>query len=176
MHRPATAFAACLVFATGVALAQSAPGGAAPAGKPSARMRTPEAFARVEDMVPADPLRLWRERLLQLRPTLTLDAPQAEAYDAFVRELGDMVKLNERRMLRMLAGSGLAVSGIPDVGRDLRYEREEASDEAAAAADVSSRWTELEQRLAPELREAISTAWALSRAQAARGPTPRIRP
>jgi hypothetical protein len=87
-----------------------------------------------------------------------------------------MVRLNERRMLRMLAGSGLAVSGIPDVGRDLRYEREEASDEAAAAADVLSRWTELEQRLAPEQREAISTAWALSRAQAARGPTPRIKP
>ena len=127
-------------------------------------------------MVPADPLRLWRDRLLQMRPTLTLDAPQADAYDAFVRELGDMVRLNERRMLRILAGSGLAVSGIPDVSRDLRHEREEASDEAGAAADVLSRWTELEQRLAPEQREVISTAWAQSRAQAARGPTPRIKP
>lgn len=176
MHRPATVFVACLVFATGVALAQSAPGGAAPAGKGSARARAPEASARVEDMVPPDPLRLWRERLLQMQPTLILDAPQAEAYDALVRELGDMVRLNERRTLRMLAGSGLAVSGIPDVGRDLRYEREETADEAAAAADVLKRWTELEQRIAPEQREKISTAWALSRAQAARGPTPRTRP
>jgi hypothetical protein len=143
--------------------------------KPPSAPREPAGAGRLEEMLPADPLRLWREQLLQLRTTLGLDAAQAVAYDDLVRDLSDVVRFNERRALRLLTGKGLPVSAAPDVGRDLRIEQSAAADEAAAKADLSARWVELDQRLSREQRDALAEAWGRSRAQAVRGPAAQVR-
>ncbi len=114
-------------------------------GEKGERRQPPPQAADNRPVQAPERLRVWHERLVQLRPTLELQAPQAEAWDALRRDLRDLAELNERRRDRKPP-----VSALVDVDRDLRLEQEALSEHAAAYADVRR----FHQRLKELLTEA----------------------
>lgn len=162
--KPHLTLLACALGLAGNALAQSAP--------IAQRVHPPAAAAspRLEALIPPDPMGLWHRRLLVLRPSLALDDPAGAAYDAFVRALGDVAGLNEKRFWRLVGGAGGVVSGQADVQRDLGRMADESRDHAEATAELAQRWRELLPLLGEAQRAQLDATYGLSLREAlARG-------
>lgn len=160
------ALLACIFLAT-AAQAQFQPGGGMGGGRGGGdkgggdrghERRQPPAQAGDNRPAPApERLRVWQERLLQLRPTLELQPAQVEAWDALMRDLRDLAELNERRRDRKPP-----VSAVVDVDRDLRLEQEALAEHAAAYADVRRFHQRLKEVLAQAQYQAVLESYKAS--------------
>jgi hypothetical protein len=142
------------------AVAQGMPGGMG-GGMPSGGMRPPPAakLPTVEDFIAPDPLLAWHARLQSLGEQLSLNASQRVAFDEFLRELDQMVKLNERQVWRVIGRSKAIASAVPDALRDLTAAKEDARDYAMAWDDVSNRYARLISLLGSDQQLLIQQAY-----------------
>jgi len=164
---PRVVVLASLALSVGGAGAQGRPQGmpgqmpGGPPDKTSVRAETPP---DLESLIPPDPWRLWHGRLLEARAGLALDADQQRHYDAFLRELDDVQRLNSQRVLRAVHRVPPSASARTDIERDIRAEAADAADWAAALNDLATRWRALQAVLPPPQRARVDNAYLLSRA------------
>ena len=161
---------------SGISQAQPSGGGRPPAGSGSPKTGMPGSVQKpvsLEDMLAPDPFHLWHVDLLKTRASLGLDASQTEAFDAWMRELQDLVTLNERRLWHAVGRSRPVVAARTDFARDLTGELDEANDRASAFKDALRRWTELATLLSPEQHELLNQSYARSRMLASQHPISR---
>lgn len=121
------------------------------------RRQAPPQASDNRPMQAPERLRVWHERLTQLRPTLQLQPAQVEAWDALMRDLRDLAELNERRRDRKPP-----VSAVVDVDRDLRLEQEALAEHAAAYADVRRFHQRLKELLPEPQYQAVLEAYKTS--------------
>jgi hypothetical protein len=122
----------------------------------------PERPVELEDMIPADPLKLWHAQLVKEKPVLALTADQQPAFDGFARELDDVQRMNAQRVRRAVRRQAPVTTAMVDVERDLRTEAADATDWAAALSDLSLRWRALQKALSPEQRARIDRIYQQS--------------
>jgi len=144
--------------------------GQMPGGPPDKAAVRPETPPDLESLIPPDPWRLWRARLLEDRAGLALNADQQPLYDAFVRELDDVQRINSRRVLRAVRHVPPMASARTDIERDIRAEAADATDWAAALTDLASRWRALQGVLSPSQRGRVDGAYLLSQTAARESP------
>lgn len=133
----------------------------------------PERPVGLDDLIPADPLKLWHDQLLKEKPVLALSADQQLAFDAFARELDDVQRMNAQRVRRAVRRQPSVTTAMVDVERDLRTEAADATDWAAALNDLSSRWRALQSALSPEQRSRIDRIYQQSQLGGHDVPAPR---
>lgn len=136
------------------------PGGAPPRGMPQL---PPMKMPSLEELIPPDPLQRWHEQLTATRGAMALEPEQAQAFDAWMRELKDLVSLNERRMWVVIGRSRPLVSARADVTQELNAELESATDRLRALEDMMARWQALQSVLNPTQRDQLTDAYARSR-------------
>jgi hypothetical protein len=160
-----------LMLVAGTAQAQLPPGGGRPspggappgAMPPGLSMKMPT----LEDLVPPDPLRLWHAELLGMRAALALDGVQDAAFEAWLRELRDLVTLNERRLWIVMGRSKPVVSARADVTREWAGELDQASERVQALQDLIERWKSMQALLSETQRDRIAQSYERSRVLAA---------
>jgi hypothetical protein len=109
----------------------------------------------LEDLIPPNHWALWHLRLQDARAKLPMTPAEVTAYDALVKELGDIVKLNERQLWRSLGRSRATVSSVTDVPRDVRNACEEAKDFAAGWEDFFKTHATFHAAVGEGLRKAV---------------------
>jgi hypothetical protein len=160
------AVATCCLLA-GAAHAQFPPGGGRPpsGGAPPGRMPPMQAMKvpSLEELAPPDPLRLWHGQLIAERDALALDPDQAAAFDAWMRELKDLVTLNERRLWAVIGRSRQLVSARADIAKELNAELEAATDRVRTLEDLVAHWQALNTVLSPAQRDRLTETYLQSR-------------
>lgn len=131
----------------------------------------PDRPVELEDLVPADPLKLWHAQLLKEKPGLLLTADQQPAFDTFARELDDVQRMNAQRVRRALRRQAPVTTAVVDVERDLRAEAADATDWAAALGDLAQRWRTLQKALSPDQRARIDRIYQQSQLGARDAPS-----
>ncbi len=177
----ALALLAPLVFLATEAGAQTRPSSGLPGQLPGQTGTTsqprflgqPERPVGLDDLIPADPLKLWHDQLLKEKPVLALSADQQAAFDAFARELDDVQRMNAQRVRRAVRRQPPVTTAMVDVERDLRTEAADATDWAAALNDLSSRWRALQPVLTPEQRSRLDRIYQQSQLGGHDVPPPR---
>lgn len=172
---------AILALLASQAVAQSRPSSGLPGQLPGQTgtmpqprfLGQPERPLGLDDLIPADPLKLWHAQLLKERPELALSVDQQATFDAFARELDDVQRMNAQRVRRAVRRQPPVTTAMVDVERDLRTEAADATDWAAALNDLSSRWRALQQVLSPEQRSRIDRIYQQSQLGGHDVPPPR---
>lgn len=154
---------ACAQFQPGTGAGHGAMGRGGVGREGGERRASPDKQAsNAETARPPDPLKLWHEKLSQLEAALSLQAPQAEAWAALMRDLRDLGDMNERRRDRALGLTRPPVSAVTDIDRDLRLEQEALADQAAAYADVRRFHQRLKELLNDEQYRRVLAAYTAS--------------
>ncbi|WP_148289840.1 hypothetical protein [Ideonella sp. B508-1] len=146
----------------------------------SGGVKAPEHVPTLEELMPADPWRIWLEKLEQARTGLGLGDAALLAFDTFTHELRDAQEYNMRRVERAVRHRPPRISAVVDVGRDLREEAADAAEWQAALTDLLTRWQALRAVLSPAQQGALDALYteAMTQARAmpagaGRGPQPK---
>lgn len=110
---------------------------------------------RIEDLIAPDPFFAWHNRLMQARVGLELGTDEWPRFDAFLRDLGDVVKINERQIWRALGRSRAVASAVPDAHRDVKNLADESRDFTTALDEFAKSYAALLATASPALKQTL---------------------
>lgn len=128
----------------------------------------PPSRQQLADLAPPDPLAALHSLMTERRPALQLTPTQAPVFDAMLRDLKDLVDVNERRFWRVVATGPVSAAASSDLAHQLSNDGDEEQDRLAAIKDFLQDWAQLRAGMNAEQLALLDTAWRDSHLVAAR--------